>query len=281
MNNEKYKFTINAISDLLKFVWANRHGGKNIYVIRTWFLITLAAIGTFSWAIYADSNGKWNFKISTATLGHYEVFFFLIATLGTIIILFIVNRKENIKQRDIDVIKETTKQTLDILSKLESSGSSVIQHLMPALRNAIEQLKVKSAYEYLETIRTEVKIHFNKDHTLLATTEYYLGISAKFIKGKECGKHFSEAYRLMTISGNMEPEILEAMIYVSCIEKKYNLAQEYANKLQQLDPNNYWVVIPQLIRSENLIEAGIQLPDNIDKDIAIATVIMLGENQDH
>ena len=285
MNNEKYKFTINAISDFLKFIWANRHGGKNIYVIRTWFLITLALISTWGGPIYIDSNGNWNLNISTATLGYYEFLFFFITTLGTIIILYIINRKEYAKQNNIDAIKKTTELTLkntqDILSKLESSGSSVIQHLMPALRNAIEQLKVKSAYEYLETIRTEVKIHFNKDHTLLATTEYYLGISAKFIKGKECSKHFSEAYRLMTISGNMEPEILEAMIYVSCIEKKYDLAQEYANKLQQLDPNNYWVVIPQLIRSENLIEAGIQLPDNIDKDIAIATVIMLGENQDH
>lgn len=285
MNNEKYKYTVSAIINLLKFVWANRHGGKNIYVIRSWFVIAIALVGTYTWAVYVDSNGNWNFGISTATLGWYEVIFFLIATLGTIIILCVINRKEYVKQTDIDAIKKTTDKTLQntqkMLAIIESNNSSVIQHLIPALRNAIEQLKVKSAYDYLVTIKMEAKIHFKKDYALLAITEYYLGMSARFIKGKECSIHFSEAYRLMTVSGDMEPEILEAMIYVSCAEKKYDLAQKYANELGQLSPNSYWTVIPQLIRSESLVEAGMQIPANIDRELAIATVVMLGGSRDH
>lgn len=285
MNNEKYKYTINAIFDILKFIWANRHGGKNIYVIRSWYIIAIALIGTYSWAVHIDSNGNWNFGISTAILGYFEVLFFFIVTLGAIAILYITNRKEYAKQTDIDVIKDTTDKTLQNTQKMlfimESSGSSVIQHLIPDLCNAIEQLKVKSAYNYLTTIKTEVKIHSNNDHVLLATTEYYLGMSARFINGKKCSKHFSEAYRLMTISGSMEPEILEAMIYVSCVEKKYDLAHKYANELRQLSPNSYWTVIPQLIESDNLIEVGMQIPTNIDRELAIATIVMLGGSQDH
>lgn len=122
--------------------------------------------------------GSWNFGISTAILGYFEVLFFFIVTLGAIAILYITNRKEYAKQTDIDVIKDTTDKTLQNTQKMlfimESSGSSVIQHLIPDLCNAIEQLKVKSAYNYLTTIKTEVKIHSNNDHVLLATTSIIL-----------------------------------------------------------------------------------------------------------
>ena len=80
---DKFKYTIDHIFDLAKFIWLHRKGNKSIYVIKCWYYIAIGLIGVYAFAFFADSNGHWHFSISTATLGWSEIVFFLITTFFT------------------------------------------------------------------------------------------------------------------------------------------------------------------------------------------------------
>ncbi len=104
---DKFKYIIDKVFDLAKFIWLHRKGNKNIYVIRTWKIIAIALIGVYSIAFYIDSNGDWFFSISTAELGWYEIIFFLIATGFSVYSLYLFNRDAytDYKKKALDDIK--------------------------------------------------------------------------------------------------------------------------------------------------------------------------------
>ena len=101
---DKFKYTIDHIFDLAKFIWLHRKGNKSIYVIKCWYYIAIALIGVYAFAFFADSNGHWHFSISTATLGWSEIVFFLITTFFTAYVLYLFNR---------DSYAEFQKKTID------------------------------------------------------------------------------------------------------------------------------------------------------------------------
>lgn len=89
---DKFKYTIDKFFDFAKFVWLHRKGNKSVYVIRCWHIITIALIGVYAFAFYADSSGNWRFFISTTELGWIEFVFFLIVTAFSTYALYLFNR---------------------------------------------------------------------------------------------------------------------------------------------------------------------------------------------
>ena len=202
---------------------------------------------------------------------------------------FVTNKKNAISQEDIDNIKKSTsdtkkiaesnKQTLDsILTLLKEKNSDVIKSLLPNFRNDIIALKVNTAYKHLIDIKGELeKESSTSDISLKALVQYYLGMCAKYQKGKKCTPHFSSAYSLMKQSNETIPEIVEGMIYVACKQRNEAEARQYADELKRTQPLDYWTIVPELVFTKELNKTYESLP-NTNKLIALANALVIGWN---
>jgi len=115
---DKFKYTIDHIFDLAKFIWLHRKGNKSIFVIRCWYFIAIALIGVYAFAFYADSNGNWHLSISTAVLGWSEIIFLLIVSLFTAYVLYLFNRDTYAEYRKKAIAKIAQEQFLHSISPI-------------------------------------------------------------------------------------------------------------------------------------------------------------------
>ena len=98
----------------------------------------------------------------------------------------------------------------------------------------------------------------------------------RFIKGIDCKPLFEEAYALMSESGETIPEVVEGMLFINCVKRNAELSKQLAKELSDIDSNNPWCLVPQLLYSDDYEKECRQVPDSIRKIYAIGIVVMLG-----
>lgn len=211
----------------------------------------------------------------------------IISVVIIVVVYFCANRTNMFVPKEIAKIEENTTKTLavsesnnkllfDLFNYVGRTGSEQLSRLLPNFKNDILSLKVKSAYTHLSDIYIELNNGLQTNTLALATTEYLLGLCAKYQKDKKCERHFSRAYELMKQSNEVSPEIIEGMIYVSCKSKNEVDAYAHADELKLIAPTNYWVSVPELVFAEELNEKYNTLSNNVDKLKALANALVIG-----
>lgn len=190
----------------------------------------------------------------------------------------ILHRTKNIEKQNEQLLsndKNMGEKLNEILSRLGSTSSSV-KSLLPNLKESINTLKVETASKYLDTIWSEVQVHYQDDYSLQATILYLQGECARFAKGGNSKSYHECAYNLMKKAEKSDEHILTGAIYEACRSRDYANADIYSKELRSVAPYNFWGYVSELMQTDDLTEAVKAIPANIDLEKALATCIMLG-----
>lgn len=215
----------------------------------------------------------------------------IIAIAAIALTYLIIYKRYTVPEEDIAEIKHDTSETLElaksqdkkldeILSRLDKHPSADIKQLLPRFKDDIQSLKVKTAYAHLQDIYTILEQNEERDKTLLATIQYYMGMCARYSKSVACKQHFESAYNLMREANAIIPEVLEGVIYISCKERQEENARAYANEMKSIAPTNFWTVVPDLIFATDINAAHNSIPAEINKSLALANSMLIGWNDD-
>lgn len=233
-------------------------------------LSTNKAINNSSWEILL----QWSAVDTTVT-----IVFALLASI-VVTVYLIMNKQSTSSEEKLDKIQEDTQELKNsrdlILERLDKANSASIKHLLPVFRKDIEALNVKSANQYLDKIQEEVKLNYPNDKALLASIYCYKARCVRFIKGVDSKPIFEKAYALMSESGEIIPEVVEGALFVNCIKRNFEVSKQLAKDLYEIDSNNPWCLVPQLLFSDDYEKECRQIPDSIQKTYAIGIVVTLG-----
>lgn len=186
------------------------------------------------------------------------------------------------KLGDIKLQGDVVNDKIDtMLSKIDRVGSSVINHLLPNLRESINSLKMVTANKYLDTIWREVEINCKKDYGLKASIMYLMGECARFTKGVNSKELHRKAYDLMKRGGDVDELVLEGVIYEACQKHEYEQADIYAKELRVVDPMNCWCYVPLLMQCDDIRKEAESLPEGVDKIKALSLCVMSGGGKKH
>lgn len=167
------------------------------------------------------------------------------------------------------------------MKNMSSVGLSTLEHLIPEIHGSILQLKVKTATKYLETIQKELEVASIQNNKLTSYINYNLGLCARFTKDKKSGPYFRKAYQQMKSVGIQNPNIIEEMVRVLCLNDKDNEINMYIDELRALNAYDVWCFVPSLLKAQNLREAYAALPNSVDKKNVLAYTIMLGGGKEN
>lgn len=215
-----------------------------------------------------------------------------IVAIAIIVVIYLFTYKRYCAQdKDIAEIKQNTNKALDyskshdkkldeIISLLEKNPSKDIKILLPRFKDDIQSLKVKTAYAHLQDIYTILEQNAEKDKSLLATIQYYMGICTRYTKSAKCEQHFDAAYNLMKEANEEIPEILEGIVYISCKAKQEEQAHAYANELKSICPTSIWTAVPNMIFSTDIDGTYKSIPVEINKSLVLANSMLIGWEKD-
>lgn len=212
--------------------------------------------------------------------------------LGAIVLIVVVYLfTSNYETKAMKKISANTEETNEnvklIIEMLQKSNSTTIHAILPTFDLDIKTLKVESAYRHLNDIYTTLTQTPNPDKTVLAAVQCTMGNCARFIKSIKCTPHYEEAYKLVdgiiNVDARLREQLVVGMIYTSCVKRQIEEQNKYIEELRQLNPKNYWIYVPQLANSDNLNASFAEIPDTIDKFMALVHAIIVGckdqENQ--
>ena len=264
-------------------IWGIR-GIVTVFEIGAWGIPVVtagisASKGANFWSIFFE------FQIDSVSIWLSAV---TILVIGAIVIIYLWKSKfETPTEKKILANTDETKDGVKkIIAILEGSNSATIKAILPTFDSDIKALKVKNAYGHLEDIYNTLKQAPNPDNAVLAAVQCTMGDCARFIKDKKSTSHYEEAYRLAQGLENLDIRLKEqltiGMIYTSCVKHKDEDIKRYTDELQQLNPNSYWIYVPQLTSTDNINATYAAIPDNINKPMAISNAIILGcKDQDN
>lgn len=226
------------------------------------------------------NNSSWELLLQWSAIDTSVALVFAILASIVVIVYLIKNKQNTLSEEKLDKIQEDTQELKNsrdvILERLDKANSASLKHLLPVFRKDIEALNVKSANQYLDKILEEVKVNYSNDKALLASIFCYKARCVRFIKGVDSKPLFEEAYALMSESGEIIPEVVEGMLFINCVKRNAEMSKQLAKELSDIDSNNPWSLVPQLLFSDDYGKECRKIPDSVRKLYAIGIVIMLG-----
>lgn len=229
---------------------------------------------------------QWDTVSSTMT------YFFIGSVALVLIAYFICCRNEKRLNKTLEEVKDGNDkiqfgiENIDnnlqkVLSSLENGDYNITKHLLPNLKDSIETLHVKTAFQYLSTIWKELGISKKEDFKLQASIQNLMGECARYVKDLDSEKYHGNAYNLMKRGQFQDDGIIEGMIYETCRRRDFKAAKQYVNELTQVDSFNPWCHVPTLMEADNLRQAFEGLPDGNSKMTALGLCIMLRGGRSH
>lgn len=236
-------------------------------------------------------------KHSNGTESFFEILFswddlnwiFTLAFLGivTIVVLayLICNKYESKSIKHIEGLSETIDETTkdsnkkinQVLGLLQGKQNEVIQHLLPITIKSISNLKIRTAYTYLTTMKNEVDASFSQNDELKAELLYWMGCCSRYLGVSDrCRNEYKQAFELMEIMGHDNTNVLSGIVFVSCREENEADAKKYAERLQKEDEENPWGWVPSLHFADDLHIAFIELKTKTNNpELVLATELMI------
>ncbi len=169
-------------------------------------------------------------------------------------------------------------EKLDFLVKKAGDNSNVtIREIAGQLKGLITTLHIKTAHDVLLKLRSDIP---TSDQYTLSVIDYALGCCSRYVNNDICLAEYGRAYTEMIGSERRDADIIGGKLYCLCQEKNKIEATRMANGLKELDRNNIWAWIPELVLADDIEEAYNKLPDEIKSNIAVlANACMMRKQQ--
>lgn len=147
MDNSKYKYVIDSLFNLVKFIWQKRHENKNLRAFKIYAKIfsslTILTICTF----IVDSTKFWYFKISARNIGIYEIIAIVIISIVFFIILIHINKAPFEKQEKSRLKKIEDEQFLQSINPIKTFADFNIFYDTHNVNKYVDTPKLKSMRE--------------------------------------------------------------------------------------------------------------------------------------
>ena len=184
-----------------------------------------------------------------------------------------IDHKSNLsKQKQLADIQQTVHENYTLLSALANESNTIVRDAASELKPLIETLHVVSAHDVLDNLRKKVR---KGDRETLSHIDYYRGCCSRYVDVTSCKAEFDLAFQEMIEAGGYVPEIIGGKICAHCLRKDQYHATLAADKLKEVSLHSLWAWVPDLLFSKDMKEAYLSLPDNIDRQLVIATIFCL------
>lgn len=160
---------------------------------------------------------------------------------------------------------------------LQGKQNEVIQQFLPITIENIRNLKIKTAYTYLTTMKKEVDASFSQDYELKAELLYWMGCCSRYSElSDRCRNEYKQAFELMEMTSHDNANVLSGIVFVCCREENEVDAMKYAKRLQSEDKENPWGWVPFLHFAEDLHIAFSDLKTKTNNpELVLATELMI------
>ena len=189
-----------------------------------------------------------------------------------------IKREEQRREETHAGVMALQKEMRDLKEMIASEPSEIIKKAANDLQPLIENLYVKTAHTTLSNLRKEIK---SEDRRTLSRIDYYRGCCSRYVDKDACIADFNQAFQEMvdntTFNGGIyDPDIVEGQIYVLCLNKEKDKAIQMASKLKEIDRRRIWAWVPDLCFSDNLKTAFGELPEDVDRMMALVNATHFG-----
>ena len=160
-------------------------------------------------------------------------------------------------------------EKLDFLVKKAGSNSNVtIREIAGQLKGLITSLHIKTAHDVLLRLRSDIP---TSDQYTLSVIDYALGCCSRYVDKESCLAEYGRAYTEMVGAERRDADIIGGKLYCLCLEKNKIEATRMANGLKELDRNNIWAWIPELVLADDIEETYNKLPEDVKSNPAVLT----------
>lgn len=271
-----------AVMAFMKFVGILYEGSALSYPIIRAVVNQNAEMGF--WSLFLEF--QWDTVSSTMT------YVFIGCVALVLISYFICYRNEKRLDKTLEEVKDGNDkiqfgiENIDnnlqrVLSSLKNGDYNITKHLLFDLKDSIETLHVKTAFQYLSTIWKELKISKKEDFELQASIQYLMGECARYVKDLDSKEYHGNAYNFMKRGQFQDDGIIEGMIYETCRRRDFKAAKQYVNELTKVGSSNPWCHVPTLMEADSLRQTFENLPDDNSKMTALGLCIMMGGGKSH
>lgn len=161
------------------------------------------------------------------------------------------------------------------------AGNEVIRSMIPAIKESLENLKVKDAYRLFNKLRENACAQVRLDYGLLSLIDLYRS---------QCSRYFApeESRKCARLSIN---EMKKAFVYIEDIlaNEEYHLLKEgdvdnamvIAHEIMERNDTSIWPFLPSLVISEDLTASIQGLPPSVrSNNLLYANLILVKEDID-
>lgn len=216
---------------------------------------------------FKTNSQNWQLLFEWNSTDWNVLLLFIVICAIVTIVYFVCNKYDSKKINDIARKTEETFQVVNhnndklqkmedvqtvMLNLLQKPLNDTINNLLPDIESHIQSLKLKTAYDFLKTIKKEVELNFPKEKALHAAIYFLMGECSRYIAPKRSLDEYKQAYFLMP-QNEVEyySRIVPSMIFVYCKSGEKGKALQLAEQLKCQIPTHPWTWVPTLYFSEN------------------------------
>lgn len=166
-----------------------------------------------------------------------------------------------------------------LIQNLSPENKVIIINLIHSIKEQIDSLKLKTAYDLLLRLEEEAEKFCPDNNQLISQLEHSKGSCSKYIDHLRAEKEFEKAYKYSQLTGVIDVNASEGYIFALCARHKENEALQIAETLRANAIDNVWSYIPDFILTTDKKQFYDNLR-NVNQDLAdslIGEMILLSQ----
>ena len=247
-------------------------------ILISYIAFGIAVFGGFSFLrVGWSTSDKYVGPVLEFHMGNWDYMIFIAFLLYLVILGYIlyVAHKGEIREFQLKEIQLKSANIEHI------GGNEVIRDMIPAIKESLDNLKVKDAYRLFNKLRENACAQVRLDYGLLSLIDLYRS---------QCSKYFApeESRKCARLSVN---EMRKAFIYVEEIlaNEEYHLLKEgnvdnaivISHEIMERNDSSIWAYLPLLVVSEDLTASIQGLPPTVrSNNLLYANLILVKQDID-
>ena len=247
-------------------------------ILISYIAFGIAVFGGFSFLrVGWSTSDKYVGPVLEFHMGNWDYMIFIAFLLYLVILGYILYVAHKGEIREFQ-LKEIQLKSANIE---QIGGNEVIRDMIPAIKESLDNLKVKDAYRLFNKLRENACAQVRLDYGLLSLIDLYRS---------QCSKYFApeESRKCARLSVN---EMRKAFIYVEEIlaNEEYHLLKEgnvdnaivISHEIMERNDSSIWAYLPLLVVSEDLTVSIQELPLTIrSNNLLYANLILVKQDVD-